>query len=496
MHLIIAAILCSAVYLIFQVVYRLAFHPLRKFAGPKLAASTDFYRAYYDVIGNGGWMYHMRELHDQYGPIVRVAPNELHFSDPDAFEEINIVQKCRKDQQFYELTADAVVAVSDPKEAAKRRTRLGPYFSRRAVLKLEHLVQKNVGKLVERLAFHSQLRAPADIYFAFRSTTIDIITSYLFSQEFKALDYPKFQHPALYGMDEALRGAYTLKYIPYSQWAITKLPEKVLRALIPATGPQLDQTKFIADKIDEFTSNPPSTENSAIFDVWLRRESEDGKNRESPWTAPRAQVIDECMSLQFAGSDTVGNACMIGTYHLLTRPDVLRKLRIELDEAWPDVDSKMKYESLERLPYLTAVIKESLRLSHGVATPLPRVTGPAGAVISGRFVPPNTAVASGTYIVHTNPSIFKAPTDFIPERWIGEDAKGLEKYLLSFSKGPRLCLGVNLAWCELYLIFASVFRKLDLEIHDTTEDDLRFSDFFIPVYTRKHLSAFVKEIRS
>ncbi|KAL0567864.1 hypothetical protein V5O48_014135 [Marasmius crinis-equi] len=423
---------------------------------------------------------------------------QLHFNDPDAFEEIHVVLKCKKHGPFYSLTPESVVSISDPQEASRRRTRIGSYFSRRAVLRLEDSVQKNVDKLIERLPSYNQsVGKPANLHFAFRCTTLDIITAYLFSQDLNALNSPDYEHPCLHAADKALRGAFVLKCIPYSQWAIMKLPQFVIRLLIPSAGPQLDQTNFLAGKVDEYTakantSSAEDKEKRAVFDVWLRTSEDRQDQSGSPWTATRTEIIDECMTLQIAGSDTVGNACMIGAYHLLNRPEILEKLQRELVEAWPDAESRMKYEALEKLPYLTAVIKESLRLSYGVVTPLPRVIGPTGAVISGQFIPPNTVVGCGAYIVHNNASIFENPTDFIPERWIGEEAKGLEKYLLAFSKGPRICLGINLAWCELYLIFANVFRKLDLEIFNTTEEVLRFSDYFVPIYTHGHLKAFVK----
>lgn len=70
---------------------------------------------------------------------------QLHFNEPDAFDEIHTVNKCVKDQKFYSvMTPYAVVSTCDPQLAAKKRTRLGTYFSRRAVIKLEHLIQETV----------------------------------------------------------------------------------------------------------------------------------------------------------------------------------------------------------------------------------------------------------------------------------------------------------------------------------------------------------------
>lgn len=96
----------------------------------------------------------------------------------------------------------------------------------------------------------------------------------------------------------------------------------------------------------------------------------------------------------------------------------------------------------------------------------------------------------GATFVHRNPTIFPRPREFIPERWLGEGKGYLDQYLVSFSKGPRTCLGIkyvslvcafyhagahhayflwySLAWCELYLFFGYLFRKVEMELHYTT----------------------------
>jgi cytochrome P450 len=65
-----------------------------------------------------------------------------------------------------------------------------------------------------------------------------------------------------------------------------------------------------------------------------------------------ASLYDEAQALLFGGTDTVANALMIGTFHILDNPDTLRKLKEELLVAWPEIGQIPKYEELEKLPYL------------------------------------------------------------------------------------------------------------------------------------------------
>ncbi|KAL0567076.1 hypothetical protein V5O48_014917 [Marasmius crinis-equi] len=98
-------------------------------------------------------------------------------------------------------------------------------------------------------------------------------------------------------------------------------------------------------------------------------------------------LVEEAYILIGAGTDTVANACTVGINAALTKPEIGKRIVEELREAWPVEDDGFGYARLEKLPYLNAFIKESLRCSFGVTSPLPRVIGPGDAKISGFDVP-------------------------------------------------------------------------------------------------------------
>jgi cytochrome P450 len=99
-------------------------------------------------------------------------------------------------------------------------------------------------------------------------------------------------------------------------------------------------------------------------------------------------LYQESQALMFAGTDTVGAALMVGTHRLLKNPEKMQKLKAELVALWPSLEKAGPgLRDLENFPYLNAVIKESLRLSSGVPSGLPRVVPPSGATIAGVTVP-------------------------------------------------------------------------------------------------------------
>lgn len=83
------------------------------------------------------------------------------------------------------------------------------------------------------------------------------------------------------------------------------------------------------------------------------------------------------------------------------------------------------------------------------------------------------------YHNHINPVYFPDPLNFVPERWLN-DPKGsdglhpLGNYMVSFSRGARNCVGMTLALMELHVCLATIFRRHELELYDTTRDDVDF----------------------
>ncbi|EEB90166.1 hypothetical protein MPER_11666, partial [Moniliophthora perniciosa FA553] len=387
---------------------------LTHFSGPALAKRTWLYRFYYDVIVGGGWLSQLERLHKVYGPVVRVGPKELHFADPAAYADIySSPAKLPKDLGLYEVfqfgLPPDLFTKEDPKAHAVIKSRLVSFFSRQAILKLEHAIQEQLrqkpgrhpSKHASRILL-IQVTLPSNT----RISTVSTKESQPSSDLARITCGARFCAPTSYG-------------------GITDY----------------------------------DLEDQNVFYTVIRNARDKGQSEHQ---VTREYLICEGLDLRIAGSETVGNACYVGARCLIRDDRVGGKLTTELDEAWPDRDAPMPLERLEKFPYLTAAIKESLRLSHGVVTPMTRIVPDSGVTITGHFVPPKTVVWMANTFVHLNADIFPEPNRFYPERWTEAKDRSLDKYLLPFGKGPRSCLAINLGWSELYLILGNVFRKLEL----------------------------------
>ncbi|KAL4879870.1 cytochrome P450 [Aspergillus karnatakaensis] len=481
-----AAVLTYAVYHILNTFY---WHPLARFKGPRVAALTRLYRAFIDC-SNRSFVHTLEGLRGEYGEIVRTGPNELHFFTPAAYLEIyNPNNRWDKEESLYHSFGEdrSSFGYLTYREAKERKDAMSRRFSRKAIQD----GQKIVGGIIVNLCktFEKNSSTPVDLFYAFRCMSMDVITYLCFANSVDAVHTPNYKAPIILAMDASMRVFVRFKHAAWYKNMIVNCPPSLSKILSPSTAGLVDLQTLLKAQIDEIATDPSKLEKlphaTTVYHELLRPDA-----YRSGTVPSKESLYEESQALMFGGADTTGATLMHGSFYILSRREVYGTLKEELRAAWPDVHgSAPTWEELERLPYLTAVIKESLRISPGVASPLPRVVPASGAVIDGTPIPGGTIVAHASHFVHRNAEIFANPDEFIPERWMGEEGKKLDKWLLSFSRGPRSCLGQQLAWAELYLCYAHVYRKFDVEMDASSPKELKWKDCFLPDYIGSHLKA-------
>jgi len=148
-----------------------------------------------------------------------------------------------------------------------------------------------------------------------------------------------------------------------------------------------------------------------------------------------------------AGLETTAWALTTLSYHLISNPLILKKLRAELEEAIPDPAAKLESIHLEKLPYLSACIQEAIRLSYGVSSRNPRISPDKPTKYKDWVIPAGTPVSMTIIDVHHDEHIFPNSRSYIPERWLDspktKDGHNLSRYFVAFGKGARSCLGIK-----------------------------------------------------
>lgn len=178
------------------------------------------------------------------------------------------------------------------------------------------------------------------------------------------------------------------------------------------------------------------------------------------------------MVLVVAGSETTASTLSALMYHMLVSHQYLKRLRNELEVAIPDIKHMPDASKLDTLPFLNAVIQETIRLHPGATHRQDRLAPDEDLVCQGLdgkefVIPKGTCIGMTAPLINRHPSLYEHPDQFIPDRYL-ENPK-LARYQMAFSKGTRQCLGMNLAYQELQTFTAGIFRRYD--VYDPTNKD-------------------------
>lgn len=219
----------------------------------------------------------------------------------------------------------------------------------------------------------------------------------------------------------------------------------------------------------------------------------------------RADIVDSIKTFVFAGHDTTSSTICWAFYLLHRYPGVRKKLKAELDVFFPRGTSaaeKIKQDPhiVNRLEYLTAVLRETMR----VFPPASTLREPNASTVNQVIIDPKTKKQypmAGTqvwptvHLINRNKRFFPEPTKFVPERFIQSQTPFPEAELFTetgkdafrpFEKGPRNCIGQELAMLEAKIILALTSREFDFVVeYPGEEPDPQFP---IPESTAEELS--------
>ncbi|KAK0654873.1 cytochrome P450 [Cercophora newfieldiana] len=460
---------------------RVWFSPLSKFPGPKIAWLSLWNEFYWDVVKRGTFMWKIQEMHEQYGPIVRINPYELHILDPDFFLELYASnRKLDKYRWWTNLAgADGSGFSTVPHDLHRlRRGAISPFFSVRSVTNLEPLIKSKIEKLSARFVQLAKTQEVVRLDAAFMALTMDVICDYAFAKDRCYLDQPDFELRWKQTIIGAFEGGALGRQFPWMLPLMKKLPPSFVAAMNPAVGNLLYWQGLVREQVKPIVegTNKGESKGRTIFHELLNSDL-------PPEEKTLQRLCDEGEILTGAGSETTAQTITRLFFYLKHAPETLNTLRKELDAAIPNPNLIPSWAELQALPYLSACIREATRLSYGVTTRLPRIAH-EDIKYKGYVIPAGTPVSQTTYFVLTHPDIFPEPHTFRPERWLegGKMRNDLDKYFVAFGKGSRQCLGMNLAYAEMYLAAATLIRRFDWEMYETTLDDVVCKrDFFVAV---------------
>lgn len=425
--------------------------------------------------------------HQRLGPVVRIAPNHISFTDHAAYRDIYGHGAPVVKDQFYANVADgnpSMAQATDKATHGAKRRNLAHVFSAKEIPAMEPRVMEATGRLCEALVVKARggRVGPKDEYevrdgvFDLRPwlnmLTYDAITSMFFSQGYDFLVRGNDLCPSR-GADATTKSVHAMDSFHSAGRFNTALGQlsydfyKLGRRLLwPVHGNESgsDFVGMARHMVHQRLSNEPEEP-----DLFSRLPVQPSEKRPVPMMLD--EIVAECTTMMDAGNDTTQTTLANCIYHLASNPQVQSKLFDALSAAVPPNSDSLLIPStstLQNAPYLRAVLEENWRCKPPVARGLPRKVTGDGANIAGHFIPPETTVSASIYSLHRDETLFHDPLQYKPERWLsegnGKELKNLKNYCIAFSLGPRACIGRNLAYMEVSIVIAALVLNLEWEL--------------------------------
>lgn len=294
---------------------------------------------------------------------MRIGPNEVHILDAEYYEKFysQTNNKVDKYQWFYSMLGNpqATFPTINAEVHRLRRNSMAPFFSIAAISKIEPNIHLLVGRLADRMAACAEKDTVIPLFYSYRCMTVDMISEYAFGKQLGLLDREDWGE-SFYSAWRALWALSGLiRQLPMIMDIFDAMPRWVLQRVNPGALEVLDmkdatdlQMKAILDADPKIYGERPFP--TVMWEV-----------AKSPILPPEEKTFrrlaTDANSILAAGFETTGNVLTLMTYLVLEHSEIHQRLRRELADAIPDEHKIPSWQVLEKLPLLSAVVKESLR---------------------------------------------------------------------------------------------------------------------------------------
>ncbi|KAI0194231.1 cytochrome P450 [Astrocystis sublimbata] len=458
---------CWTTYWVIKVIYRLRYHPYAKYPGPRIAAVSELWYAYHWFTGRYPWA--VEAAFKKYGDIVRVAPNELAFFRVEAQTDILMAGSNARSSPFIKTELQrirgkhaGIAADPDPESHRPVRKMLMPAFNPRALKEQEPALHAHIDKFVNKLEDLAG-EHPADMREWFDWLACDIAGEMCYSHDFGNVDNMRsslfltaFRRVGLWGTLHQVFWRFPLLY----PIVFLLLPPR-LAMVIPTIV--RENNTIVRDRIARRNK-------LAQPDYFSLMVKDDGD-------APaRDFLVAQANHLIVGGFDPDTNLFTSAVHFLLANPDKLAKMTAEVRQRFASYDD-ITGDNVQDLPWVNAIIEESLRVHTNGAFGLPRIS--PGATVDGHWIPKGYRVQTSIFATSHSERYFTRPREFCPQRWlpashVDYDAsfeKDDKASFKPFSMGPRGCIGQNMGYLQGRILLAKMAWRLDWEHANAGEVD-------------------------
>ncbi|EHA51871.1 cytochrome P450 3A24 [Pyricularia oryzae 70-15] len=423
------------------VVYRVFFHRLAHFPGPFFAKVTKLYGLY--AARNSQVNDHHTSLMRQYGDFVRIAPNELMVMAPEALSKVQgMTSKCsKKNTGIFDILHSKgdrmIVALLEKDEHIARRKIWNQALDTKLLPQYEPKVRKEVMLWLDTL---SKIQGPIDITHYMMLLSFDLTGAVGYSADYQTIKTGK-ENRTLHLLEASFK--------PFGKLGFLAWPVQIALELGLAKE-QKEFEKLAVKTVDERVADD-SEEKVDILKYFLQ----DFRTKQTSFRSMNSIYTESQAILIGATDSTSGTMAWILCY-LIKHPSVAATLLQELEPVFgKTTPGEFSDADLRGLPFLQAVIDETLRLQPPAGNGSARMTPPEGIEIAGTHIPGQVSVWVPVRAQQRDERFFAQPDDFIPERWTTRPELVLDRRVYApFNTGRWSCVGKQLSFMIMRMVIA------------------------------------------
>lgn len=456
---------------------------LRHFKGPFSTGISWLWHSRAVISGDSHKYYGY--VTEKYGPIARVAPNHLLTSSPELWARINAVRSPYQRAEWYYHAArfkpgeDNVFTECDNEKHDARRKKLASGYSGKENSTLESSIDEQIKELVHLIrtkyassALPLTATTPMDMATKMQYLTLDVISKIGLGRAFGDLKSDGDVNNYLEAMDAGLRIGNMSFGLGISWLGAVPILGK---AISPSEKDETGFGRMMAEARKSITQRVQSSTDgqSDMLSSFIRHgiQGED--------------LFLEIFETLLAGSDTTSAALRITLLYIMSHPRIYKKLQAEIDGAVrsgaaPQIPGIIPDVEVRKLPYLSAVVREGLRIHPPVTNLFSRVVPEGGDTVSveGKeyFLPGGALIGYSAWGMHRDNEIIygKDTKVFRPERWFNDDetdpgetqrlARMRRTNDMIFGHGRWQCPGKAVALIEIHKTIFELLRNFELAL--------------------------------
>lgn len=374
-------------YILLRAIYNISpLHPLYKYPGPLLWRASRLPASYHQARGD---LYaRIADIHTHYGPTIRLSPDELSFTAPEAWLDIyNSRPQLQKSDYHFpppvkEKLPASMITASDAEHTRLRRL-ANPAFLNAGIAEVEPILQHFVDLLCTQLIDASK-EGSQNICEWLLWALNDVISKLALDRDFQCLEKRRM-HPWPALLLDSLKQAALVNQLRWFGVSLRLLQPLMTEQQLKAqeyfynTAQTAIKERLAREKSESTATTNGEKKRPDIVGLMLREMKDGNRLTEQEITANSILIV-------VGGAETTSTLLSAAFYHLCKTPRVMQKLKAEIRRKFASPD-EITIKSTADVPYLKATLDETLRIFPVASYITPRVIPKGGHLVNGELVP-------------------------------------------------------------------------------------------------------------